>query len=62
LPVLTLTLSPSIWFFNSLAISSQRSARAGDAPNVAASASVTASKAGRRNGGPKAIVNIPLRH
>jgi len=34
LPVLTLTLMPSIWLFSSLAISSQRSARAGDVLNA----------------------------
>jgi hypothetical protein len=62
LPVFMLILRPSIWFFNSLAISSQRSARAGDAPTTATSASAAASKVGRRVCGPKAIVNAPLRH
>src|SRR5882724_9411008 len=60
LPVLTLILMPSIWFFNSLAVSSQRSARAGDAPTAATSASVAASKIGRRNCGPKAIFECPF--
>src|SRR5215212_2109466 len=59
LPVLTLILRPSIWLFNSLAVSSQRSARAGEILNAANNASVAASKVGRRNCGPKAIV-MPL--
>src|ERR1700740_1932208 len=49
LAALKLTLSPSIASASCLAVSSQRSARAGEAANTARNANAAASKTGRRN-------------
>src|SRR5437660_11456812 len=60
LPALKLTFSLSIWLASSLALSSQRSARAGETENAATSASAATRKIGRRSGRRDVMCECPF--